>query len=323
VLPTAVVVAGSLVGLARQTPGRALVHLSAAVVPGGLLLAWVLVPVLRTPAGSEQPFIGTLETYGSTLWQLSNMVHREFDTTGHGVVRYPWPNGVYYAVALGHPFLLTPLLAVLALPGAVAVWRLRHWTAMVVLVGWILPMYLFHAGSTWQNLRYVLAYLPPVAIVAAVGGRELVRTADRSDRRAGWLARGWIGAGLVWAALGGPVLTDRFIEQKNGDLATVSWVEATTPPEAQLLTFGPTLVFQHYGQRQTHDLFEVTSSDLITIVADGRPTYVLVDLATIENQWRDRAPDLNYRWLRDHAGLEEIGQRAGQTLFRVSHTNGS
>ncbi|HEY0583510.1 MAG TPA: glycosyltransferase family 39 protein [Chloroflexota bacterium] len=314
VLPVAVAV---IAGLGRLQPRRAALHVLAAVVPGGLLLVWVLVPVLQSAPGVPQPFIGTLETYGSEIWRPANLLLREFQTTGHGVVRYPWPNGVYYAVALGHPFMLTPLLSLLAIPGVVLLVRRRAWRALWLLLGWTVGMYLFHAGSTWQNLRYVLAYLPPVAIVAAVGASRLLQA---TNPRLMMLARAGIGLGIVWALVGGPLLTSRFVDQKNGDLATVEWVQGATEPHARLLTFGPTLVLRHYGQHEALDLYDLQPDELPALLADGRPTYVLLDEANVEDQWRGRSPAVNYAWLRDHPGLEPVGRQAGMSLFRVSQS---
>jgi 4-amino-4-deoxy-L-arabinose transferase-like glycosyltransferase len=301
--------------LARSAPRRLVAHAAPAALVGALILAWVLVPaVTQTPRG---PFLGTLETYGSETWSLANLVQREFLTTGHGFVRYSLPNGVYYAAAPLHPFLLTPLLGLLAVPGLLVLLRQRAWRPVALLLGWAAAMYLFHAGSTWQNLRYVLAYLPPLALLAGVGADVLL---NRWTRAAGV----WLVAGVMWAAAGGLLLTNQFIERKNADLAMVAWVDAQLPPGAVLITFGPTLMFRQYSQRQTLELFELSPADLAQ--TDGRPRYLLLDVANVEAQWVGRAPAEDYQWLRDGPGLTPLGTppRAGAaeslTLFRIGGT---
>jgi 4-amino-4-deoxy-L-arabinose transferase-like glycosyltransferase len=298
-------------------PGRRgrFVAAAAGALLGGLLVAWVLAPAVAHGLDGA-PFLGTLETYGGDTWSLANMARREFSTTGHGFVTYGLPNGVYYAAAVSHPFFLTPLLGGLALPGLVVLARRRDWSALGLLVGWLAAMYAFHAGTTWQNLRYVLAFLPSVSILAAIGAASLM------NRRGapGWVVRLWLAVGLVWAISGAIRLTQQMIDRKQADLATVRWVESQTPPDAQLLPFGPTLMLRHYGQRQTLELFELSTGDLPRVLAAGRPTLLLLDVANAEEQWLGRAPADDYAWLRDGPGLEALGTRDGLTLFRVRGT---
>jgi 4-amino-4-deoxy-L-arabinose transferase-like glycosyltransferase len=300
-----------LAWLAHHRRPQRLAQATLAGLAGGVILAWVLAPALSQ--GPTAPFLGTLETYGSDTWSLGNLVQRQFLTTGHGFVRYSLPNGVYYAAAPLHPFLLTPLLGLLAVPGLIGLARERAWQPAAVLLGWAGAMYLFHAGTTWQNLRYVLAYLPPVAVLAAVGADVLL---DRAGRGVSV----WLAVGMLWAAAGGVLLTNnQFIERKNADLAMVHRVDAQLPPDAELLTFGPTLTFRHYTRRPTLELFELSPGELGALLANGRPAYLLLDVANVEEQWAGRAPADNYHWLRDGPGLTPLGSVAGEnlTLFRI------
>ena len=303
------------VQLARAGPRQRLLAGVPSVVLGCLVLGWVLAPVVGHGLNGA-PFIGTLDTYGGDTWSLANVAKREFLTTGHGFVHYSLPNGVYYAAAALHPFMLTPLLGVLAVPGSVVLARQRARAPLALLVGWLAAVYILQAGTTWQNLRYVLAYLPPVAILAAVGAQALL---SRRDWLA-WAARAWLTVGLVWAVSGGLRLTQQVIDRKQADLATVRWVEAQASADAQLLTFGPTLTFRHYGQREAIELFELTPNDLRRLLTNGRPTLLLLDVANAEQQWVGRAPAEDYGWLRDHPGLEPLGTRDGLSLFRVRGT---
>jgi len=78
-----------------------------------------------------------------------------------------------------------------------------------------------------------------------------------------------------------------------------------------------TATFQHYGHIQTLDLSEVGSRKIAELLADGRPTLVLIDVARIERQWTGLPPWANYRTLRDGPGLTRLGARSGYTLFWV------
>ena len=114
-------------------------------------------------------------------------------------------------------------------------------------------------GAPWQNFRFTLAYLPPLAILAAAG---LIWTWRHVTPRVGVLVVVCGALGVLTTAAGGVRLVDGFIARKNDDLALVRWVAAQTPPGAQLLSFGPTLAFRHYTSLPTFDLFDLTPADV-------------------------------------------------------------
>src|SRR5205807_771932 len=85
-----------------------------------------------------------------------------------GVERYALPNAVFYA---GGAF-LPQYLTVLALPAALlglAAAAVRYRRALLLLLSWPAILILFDAGLAEQNPRFILAYLPPVAILAGLG----------------------------------------------------------------------------------------------------------------------------------------------------------
>ena len=94
-------------------------------------------------------------------------------------------------------------------------------------------------------------------------------------------------------------------------------VEELTPPDAQVLAFGLTLTLQHYADRTTYELFYQDEESLAALLAAGRPLYLLLDVANAESQWAGRAPEENYRWLQEHAGLTEVADLKPLTLFAV------
>jgi hypothetical protein len=184
----------------------------------------------------------------------------------------------------------------------------------VLIVGWAVVVFAFHAGAPWQNFRFSLAYLPPLAILVASG---LTWTWRRVDRRVGVLVGVWTLLGLVSMAVGGTRLVQGFVDRKAEDLALVHWVETQTPPSARLFSFGPTLTFRHYASYPTFDLYDITPTDLASVLATPAPTYVLLDEANVERQWLGAAPYANFRWLREVAGLVRVGDQGSFTLFRV------
>jgi len=97
----------------------------------------------------------------------------------------------------------------------------------------------------------------------------------------------------------------------------VHWVETQTPPSARLFSFGPTLTFRHYASYQTIDLYDVTPADLAAELASPVPTFVLVDEASVDQQWFGQAPYANFQWLKSGPGLVRVGDQGSYALFRV------
>lgn len=298
--------------LLRQQPRRAaLRHCAGAAALSLVILAPTLVPAaLGLFRGGDPPFSGDLLAYS---WNPLNALHREF-VTADGQLSYPLPNGLYYLFAPAVWWYFGPMLAALIVPGLWGALRGRTVSSVGLLLAWVAVVYAFHSGAPWQNPRFTLAYLPPLSILAALGFAELQGAADVRIRR---LAVAYLAIGLALAAVGSGLLTERFIDRKQQDLATVRWVEQVAPSHAQLLTFGLTATFQHYGRPETADLSQISRPQMQRLLSDGRPTLVLLDVANIERQWTGRPPWANYRALRDGPGLIRLGVRGSYTLLAV------
>jgi 4-amino-4-deoxy-L-arabinose transferase-like glycosyltransferase len=300
-----------LVLLWRRPRRIALLHGAGAAVVGIAVLAPTGVPaVLGLIGGGNAPFAGDMQVYS---WSPLNALHATF-TTGDGQLAYSLPTGLYYALAPAAWWYFSPLLAALIAPGVWAVVRHRRIPALGVLLGWAAIVLAFHAGAPWQNPRFALAYLPPLAILAAVGYDRL-RSASHAQVR--WAAAAWLLTGLALAAAGSAVLTQEFMERKQNDLAIVRWADGLAPVNGQLLAFGLTATSQEYGRLPTLDLSEVSPERIGALLADGRPTLVLVDVNALYRQWMGRPPWERYQALRAAPGLLPLGTRGGYTLFAV------
>ncbi|MCA1646527.1 MAG: glycosyltransferase family 39 protein [Chloroflexi bacterium] len=294
--------------------GRAARHAVAAVAVAAVLLVPVLGPSLLgllSHPSAPATFAGNLQVYS---WAPINALRREF-FTADGHLEYPLPNGVYYAIAPANLAFFGPLVAVWV---PVGLWAaLREWQrpTLLLVVGWAGIVYAFHAGAAWQNFRFTLAYLPPLAMLVAAG---LAWTWRRVDRRLGLAVALIAAVGLLISVRSSVRLVDGFIDRKNDDLALVRWVETQTPAAAQLLSFGPTLTFRHYTSLPTLDLFDLTPTDLNSVLATHTHTFVVVDEQNIEDQWLGRAPADNLEHLRADPGLVKLGAWGSYTLFQVN-----
>jgi 4-amino-4-deoxy-L-arabinose transferase-like glycosyltransferase len=304
----------ALWALPRARPSRAILHALAGIAVAAAILVPVLGPpllgLLNHPA-DPATFAGNLQVYS---WSPMNAFRRDF-LTADGHLEYAQRNGVYYAEAPFNRAFFGPLLAPW---GVLGVWAaVRDWArpGLLLIVGWAAIVYAFHAGAPWQNFRFTLAYLPPLAILVAGG---IVWTGRYVDRRLGRVVVACAVLGLATMVAGGVRLGETFIDRKDEDLALVRWVQAQTPPGAQLLSFGPTLTLRHYTSLPTFDLFDLSPSNLSGVLATGAPTYVLLDEQNVQDQWLNRAPSDNFLRLRADPGLQRIGEQGSYTLYRVS-----
>jgi hypothetical protein len=284
-------------------------HVAAASLLTVLLLVPVLAPpllgLIREPT-APAAFAGNLQVYS---WSPLNALRQQFDTAD-GRLTYPQPNGIYYALAPANLAFFGPLLAPWIVVGIVVVLLTWSKRAALLVIGWAAVVYAFHAGAPWQNFRFTLAYLPPLAILVAAGLTWF-----------GWflftrVSMLWLALGLGVMVIGGVRLVDGFIDRQMDERALVPWVESQAPRGARLLTFGPTLTFTHFSHLPTFDLSEVSDAEL----APPAPTYVLVDVSNIEDQWQGTRPGDLFERLRDGPGLESLGSRGSLTLFHVETT---
>jgi hypothetical protein len=268
-----------------------------------------LIGLLSHP-GDSAAFAGNFQVYS---WSPLNALRHDFQTAD-GHLDYALPNGVYYAIAPGNLAFFGPLLAPWILAGLYAA---RHWPKpmLALIVGWVAVVFAFHAGAPWQNFRFTVAYLPPLAILVAAGLLSAYRYLGRKPRT---LLIVYAAAGLVVAGAGAVRLEKTFIDRKGEELALVRWVNGQMPPSAQLITFGPTLAFRHYASVPTFDLFEIRDQpELDSILTSRSEQYVLVDEASIQGQWVGQAPSINLGRIRDGPGLARVATEQGYTLFRV------
>lgn len=292
--------------VSASQPSPTIAHLLAAALIGLVVLA----PQIALSAAFPEPL---LEHQWLVGWSPLNAVRSSFETVD-GYAIYSLPVALFYAKAAASPRYLFPLFTPFLFLGLVVVARRRWWPAAALLIGWGAIIYGFLCGIPYQNFRFTLALLPPEAILTSIGLQQAWH----------WLAPRWrplLLACLIAGLLGGlwysGRVVDEFLDRKEADLAVVRWVAGQVPPDGQVLAFGITLTLQHYTPLDVHEIFFLAPADLQRLLANDRPTYLVVAVDDLERQWRGYAPERAYRWLRDGPGLAPLGIRSGYTLFRV------
>jgi 4-amino-4-deoxy-L-arabinose transferase-like glycosyltransferase len=295
---------------------RAGLHAAGALAVALLVLSPMLASAAPRLAGGQQAATGFAGSFDVYRWNPANALRREFMTTD-GRLSYRLPNGLYYALSPAHRYYFTPLMAVCILPGLAALRRHpRRPAAWLLAAGWAAVVFVFHAGAAWQNFRFTLAYLPPMAILAAIGlDAVTLRWPARPHPR---LAAVVLAVGLLAMAAGGTHLTRGYITRKHDDLQIVRAVETQLPSGARLLAFGLTSTLRHYSPGlDVLELYDFPPQALPNALQGPTHVYLLANVASLETQWHDEPLGASYRLLRDRYGLQVLDSPMPYTLFRV------
>jgi 4-amino-4-deoxy-L-arabinose transferase-like glycosyltransferase len=256
------------------------------------------------------PFGGDLSLVNGGSWALGHVFQRVF-VNADGVQRYSLANGVFYATAAFRAGYLTPIFAPLVLLGA-AVAVVRYRRAAMILISWPLILLLLDAGLPEQSTRFVLAALPPLAVLAGLGSMTVVERLSN-----GWRAMTMAGLAVCVIAVG--VLGMRNIEMLTAanasDLRVAAWAGRQMPTSTEAIAFGITLTLAHTSHPRTIDLSVLSPEQLRAIT--HRRTYVLVQPWAMSGQWAHLPTGANFRYLRQHIGLVSLGSRNGYTLYRA------
>lgn len=350
----------ALWALARRPRAERLLHGVAGIAIALVVLSPLLVSLVQTSGfaqtsdfgdqgsleesdvSSDAPFLGNL---GDVPWDARHALQREF-VTPSGRQQYPLANGLYYALTPAHRYYFTPLLVPFLLIGLWWMGKRREPAEVLLLAGWPTVIYLSLVGYPFQNFRFTLGFLPPLAILVAEGIRAFFATnhTNVTNRSKGKIRKisGISGRKIVaytlltgaflWMAYGGWTLSERFMVRKEGEMATVRWVEeqvepgAQVAPSAQLYTFAITLAFEQYSDLEVYDLYGLSPGQIAALLEENRAgsspaAYLLVDVQNVETQWAQHAPGQNYRWLEEEVGLMPLGEHRRYTLFRIEQDN--
>ena len=300
----------ALAALVRLPRGRALAHASAAAAVTLIALS----PVLIEFASETPSFVVDFE---AAKWNPAHALQKTTVST-EGTQRLAAPPAVYYAVAPAHPSVLAPIMALFIVPGlwaAAGIVRSRSgpWREVALVVGWAAVVLVFLAGIALRNPRFTLTFLPPLALLAALGVWRVGQFVPSGRRLVAVVAV----LGVGWTAIGGWIYTVDMVRQKARHLQVVRWVENLAEDDSRLITFWYTATMRFESRIETIELYDLDLGAIRTTMDDRRPTYLLIDRANIEDQWRGRSPASGFEALRRDPGVELIATHAGLSLFIV------
>lgn len=281
-----------------------------------------------------------------TGWSPAHLWQASFATVD-GMQHYPMSAGAFYLLRpllspqtlplVLAPFLPAGIAALAAGCGERGRAAARPWLVLL-LCWWLIPA-LYLSGVPFESARFTLIYIPPLAMLEALGlvaaagvlGRLAVpRPPSVSTLPPSGRARRPGGAAILavlWATIGlGMLAADArdgvaaLAHGKEGDLAAVSWLRGHAPPGAPIATFSLTLMLYHYGDPAAHgwtllDLSAASARDLARVARDPSLT-VVVDEGNLAAQWRGLPPQRAFATLRAGAHLRPVGRAGPYTIFR-------
>jgi len=297
---------------AARSEGRGLLRRSvAALLPwavAALAFALIVVPQLYINGHSGHP----VSSDGWVVsWNAANAWRTSFDTpSGH--FAYRLPPFIFFAEPLFHPAYIFPLLTVCLLWGA---WQLRGSPALILLGGWIVTLYLYLIGTPQENMRFGLAFFPPVAVLTGIGIFCMPMRSVNTRSTARWVL---LGISLVAAIPFSYRVIASFDSAAALQVAAIRYVQSRLPPAATVVTFELSISLQHYSDFTVVDLFAQSPDSLRRLVCGNAGAYLYVDGAKLESQWAGKSPAEGFHWLRDRIGLTKMGQQGAWTLYRIS-----
>lgn len=290
----------------RPRPARLRFQLAAAA------LAVMPLIIAQAAYSLSNPFPSLNHPY-VTGWSPVHVLAQTFDTPD-GHLAYAQTNAVFYA-QVGHtlPY-LSPLLTILLIGGAALLVVSGKRRTSLLLLAWIALPYVFLVGIPYQNIRFMLIMLPPIALVAsAVISRYSPNLSAHHLER--WLLIGLAGAGLLHIAADGLPYARAFIERQQQDKAILFWARDSLPENARVYTQGLTGALSAYTTLQTVELWGQTAEALA--VLPPMTAYVIVNEWQIAHQWAGQSPQIALDWLRQTYGLTRITRVGNWTVYAL------
>jgi 4-amino-4-deoxy-L-arabinose transferase-like glycosyltransferase len=304
-----------LPSLGTERRSRTVRGLPWAMLPAAFILGTqlTLAFTMRPPPGlGPYPFLGDLGLVGGGGWSPLHLVARQF-LSADGLQRYSMPNLLFYASGPFRLAYLTPVFFPAVIAGLwVSLWRYRR--VVPLLLVWPAALLLFDAGLPEQNERFILAALPPLALLAGLGVAAL-----REPIGSFWrlISTACIAAGLVLVTVFGMRGMTTLAQERNADLRVTSWTAARVPAGSHVFSFEISLTLRYATRLWVTDIYLLPPARFRHALASTRPTFLLVRPADMGAQWANRNPGRNYALLRAEHRLIADGSIAGYTLYRV------
>lgn len=277
-----------------------------------VLLAQVWVSAHRPEGMFHQWLVG---------WRPRNFWRSSFQTPD-GLQTFERPVWFFNLLPGIHPAYLFTLLG-LAIPfGVRRTWREGNRGALILLGGWFALTYAFLAGIPYENFRFGLGLYPPLVLFAGYGLIILkdygIRNTKYDWHKAIQFSFGLLVAGSLLFMLGwASRMVGSFLTAQTASKTQAFEIVAQLPPDATLITQGPTLIIAHYSDLRVVEIFSSTETELDSLLQTSSPLYLLLDIEGTETRWVGLSPYQNYVWLQTHADLNFVAAYPPYSLLEI------
>jgi hypothetical protein len=298
-------------GDVRLDPRRALTGAGLAGFAGLVILAPAIAAIgLDLAAGRPMPFAAE---FGVSAFDPTTPFRSTFETAD-GHLAYTLPMLAWYVIQPARWYWLAALS--LGVPvGIVAVLR-RHARSIAeftTLIAWPTIAGLVLVFYPYQNPRFFLAVLPPLAILAAIGLDAAWRRLAEAPATARTIAL--VVAALAIGANAGLAFryTSEFAVRQSADLAAIRALAAEIPPGAAVVSIGATPVLRHDG-RQVTELYNLSAAGAEGLVRGSR-IYVIVQAAAMAGQWAGTRTGEAFATIASAPGFAVVDRAGSWTLY--------
>ncbi len=252
-------------------------------------------------------------------WHPRNFFGSSFQTPD-GLQTFERPVWLFNLLPGMHPAYLFPLFGVAIPLGAWHTWRERNWGAMILLWGWFMLNYAFLAGIPYENFRFGLALYPPLVLFASLGLALISTYASRFTHPTSfkWVYWGLIGGGLLFMLFWATRMVGSFLTTQTATKQQALEIAAQLPPNATVITLGPTLILDHYTPLKLVEYFTADETQFAQLLRDTPSLYLLLNIPDIQGRYAGMEPAQNLQWLQTHATLTPLGEYPPYTLFALS-----
>ncbi|MCI0711447.1 MAG: phospholipid carrier-dependent glycosyltransferase [Chloroflexi bacterium] len=257
-------------------------------------------------------------------WNIAHAAQRDF-VNADGTFHYGNPVSLFYLHTIRDNYYVSEYLLPLFLLGAsMLLWRFRHVQGIILLLGgWFAVTYGFLIGIPYENIRFALAFHPVIIIMIALGFGVMWHFLWIRPRL-GWLMRIAFLAALFFPLQitynAGLQRVDEIATAKNKDLAAIEWAKSRILEEhVTVYTLDLWLMMEAYApQHDIKQIYYETPESLSRTIDPLQPTYLLLNMWAINNQWLGKEPWIAVQWLHEHHHIVRIGQHGNYTLYRIN-----
>ncbi len=268
-------------------------------------------------------------------WNIANIFSNRVTSTD-GTSVYDYPMIAFY--------LLTPLasssagfLSPFYLPalglGAWTLLRERKWAVIALLASWWLIPVLIFSGTAYQSHRFVLAYLPALAIVCGIGiatALEAIQELQITNYKlrimkqrivitlvaAGVLLSVSVGIVQGWRGVDQWVGTHIAFKEEESKAVTMAREAAgrTTP---RVVSFGTTAALFYYTRWPMLDFYNHDEEEIENFFKEPGERLVVLPEESMSTQWAGTPSGARWEWIRGHYLLQLEGKAGSYTIYKV------